>query len=317
MSNIKGYKVFNPDWTCRGFQYEVGKTFKHEGDIKICGSGFHFCKKASDCFNYYNFDSNNKVAEVIATGNVETKYDKSVTDEIIIVREIPWTELLTIVNSGRYCTGFDNFGNKNTGNSNTGNSNTGNNNIGSNNTGSFNTGNCNSGAYNTGVYNTGDNNTGDLNTGNHNTGDWNTGCYNTGHCNVGDYNIGDWNVGDWNIANYSNGLFNTKPKTIYIFDNPSNWTLEDWFNSDVRKILNGNFKLAKWICKEDMTNEEKEQHPEYETTGGYLKVFEFKEACKNMWDSLTDDEKHRVITGLPNFDADKFEQITGINVDNQ
>ena len=27
--SIKGYKVFNPDWTCRDFQYEVGKTFKH------------------------------------------------------------------------------------------------------------------------------------------------------------------------------------------------------------------------------------------------------------------------------------------------
>lgn len=35
---IKGYKVFNPDWTCRGFQYEVGKTFKHDGNIKMCGA---------------------------------------------------------------------------------------------------------------------------------------------------------------------------------------------------------------------------------------------------------------------------------------
>ena len=57
MSNIKGYKVFKSDWTCRGFQYEVGKTFKHEGNIKICGRGFHFCQKASDCFNYYDFVS--------------------------------------------------------------------------------------------------------------------------------------------------------------------------------------------------------------------------------------------------------------------
>ena len=35
---IKGYKVFNHDWTCRGFQYEVGKTFKHDGNIEMCGA---------------------------------------------------------------------------------------------------------------------------------------------------------------------------------------------------------------------------------------------------------------------------------------
>lgn len=49
--SIKGYKVFNPDWTCRDFQYEVGKTYKHNGNIKMCGAGFHFCQKLSDCFN--------------------------------------------------------------------------------------------------------------------------------------------------------------------------------------------------------------------------------------------------------------------------
>ena len=123
--SIKGYKVFNPDWTCRGFQYEVGKTFVHTGNIEMCGAGFHFCRKASDCFNYYNFNSNNKVAEVEAVGLVETRRDKSVTNEIKIIREIPWIELLNIVNEGE------------------------------NNSGLKNTGNCNTGSYNTGSYNTG------------------------------------------------------------------------------------------------------------------------------------------------------------------
>lgn len=111
---IKGYKVFNPDWTCRGFQYEVGKTFKHDGNIEMCGAGFHFCQKASDCFDYYKFDSQNKVAEIEAIGRVETSGNKSVTDEIKIVREIPWQELLTIVNEGNDCTGLCNTGNCNT-----------------------------------------------------------------------------------------------------------------------------------------------------------------------------------------------------------
>ncbi len=53
---VKGYKVFNADMTCRDFQFEVGKEYKHKGEIKICSAGFHFCLKANDCFNYYDFN---------------------------------------------------------------------------------------------------------------------------------------------------------------------------------------------------------------------------------------------------------------------
>ena len=113
--SIKGFKVFNSDWTCRGFQYKVGETFIHNGNIEMCGAGFHFCQKASDCFNYYNFNSQNKVAEVEALGLVETQEDKSVTDKIKIIREIEWSELLTIVNDGKNCTGLGNTGDWNTG----------------------------------------------------------------------------------------------------------------------------------------------------------------------------------------------------------
>ena len=125
MAAIKGYKVFNPDWTCRGFQYKVGETFVHNGNIEVCGSGFHFCRKASDCFNYYDFNSNNKVAEVEAIGLVETRDDKSVTDKIKIVREIEWQELLTIVNEGNNCTGLCNSGDYNSGDCNSTNYSTG------------------------------------------------------------------------------------------------------------------------------------------------------------------------------------------------
>ena len=52
---MKGYKVFNPDWTCRGFQYEVGKTYEENVTPECCERGFHFCLKASDCFNYYSY----------------------------------------------------------------------------------------------------------------------------------------------------------------------------------------------------------------------------------------------------------------------
>jgi len=81
---IEGYKVFNNDWTCRDFKYEVGETYKHGGEIKWCESGFHFCKKLKDCFNYYEMVPWNKIARVKAVGEVIDKGDDSkVVTEII------------------------------------------------------------------------------------------------------------------------------------------------------------------------------------------------------------------------------------------
>ncbi len=248
MSNVKGYKVFNSDWTCRGFQYEVGKTFEHDGNIELCGSGFHFCQKASDCFNYYGFNSNNKVAEIEALDLVETEGNKSVTNKIHIIREIPWQELLTIVNTGKDCTGLENTGNRNTGNRNT-----------------------------------------------------------------GDCNTGNWNTGDCNTVDFSNGVFCTKEDTIKIFDKESNMTLREWRESRARRIIAWNMETTVWIYQSNMTEQEKAQYPSYKTTGGYLKVFTYSEAWKNLWNSITDEEKQEIIN-IPNFDKNKFKEITGIEI---
>ena len=64
-----------------------------------------------------------------------------------------------------------------------------------------------------------------------------------------------------------------------------------------------------------MTEEEKIKHPTYKTTGGYLKTVDFKTACKMMWDKLDDNDKEEV-KKIPNFNAEIFEEITGINVNN-
>ena len=292
--DIKGYKVFDPDWSCRGYKYEVGKTFKHNGNIEMCGKGFHFCQKASDCFNYYSFDSNNKVAEVLATGLVETKGDKSVTNELMIVREITWQELLTIVNEGRDCTGLCNTGDCNTGDWNTGNRNTGN---------------RNTGDWNTGNRNTGDCNTGDWNTGDWNTGDWNTGNRNTGDCNTGDWNTGDWNTGDWNT-----GFFSTITPKAWLFEKETDLTHEEVFRLPGMQILSWNYENNWWIYSDNMSDEEKKAHPEHQKTGGYLKTIPFKEACNLMWSHISVNEKQKVFT-LPNFNAAIFEKVTGIKVE--
>ena len=289
--SIKGYKVFNPDWTCRGFQYKVGETFTHNGNIVMCGRGFHFCRKASDCFNYYNFNSNNKVAEVEAIGLVETRGDKSVTDKIKIVREIKWMELLTIVNEGNNCTGLCNSGNRNSGNRNSGD--------------------YNSGNRNSGDYNSGNRNSGNCNSGNCNSGDWNS-----GNCNSGDYNSGNYNSGDWNSTNYSTGFLNSEQQPIYMFNQPTNMQRDDIYNLAGIQILNWNYENSWWIYSENMSAEEKAAHPEHETTGGYLKTVDFKTACKIMWDNL-DEEDKEAVRNLPNFDNDVFREITGISVEGE
>ena len=293
---IKGYKVFNSDWTCRGFQYEVGKIFEEDVTPSCCDRGFHFCLKASDCFNYYKFCSDNKVAEVVALGDVDYADDntKCCTNKIHIVREIPWDEVLRIVNIGKDCTGICNTGDRNTGDRNTGNWNTG----------DRNTGNCN----------TGDRNTGDRNTGNWNTGDRNTGNCNTGNWNTGDRNTGNWNTGDWNRSSFNAGCFNTEEQKVTMFNKPSDWTYRQWLNSDARYLLNQIPKsVVEWVCSSDMTDEEKAAHSTHETTGGYLKVLDESECGQLWWDGLNEQQRE-VIFSLPNFDPDIFEQCTGIKV---
>jgi hypothetical protein len=282
---VKGYKVFNPDWTCMNKQYTCPGMFEEDVNPSVCNVGMHFCKNAADCFRYYDFDPNNHVAEVIAHGTVAEGEDKCATNKLEIVREIPWAEVLEIVNTGKACTGRCNSGNCNSGNRNSGNCNSGNCNSGNRNSGNCNSGNCNSGNRN------------------------------SGNCNSGNCNSGNRNSGDWNKTSFSNGCFNTVSPKIYMFNKPTDWTLERWFNCRARYLLNQIEDCPlEYVWFDTMSDEEKAAHPEAETTGGDLKERTTADNARKWWAGLSADDRN-IIFSLPNFDAAIFKEITGIDVD--
>lgn len=265
---MEGYKVFNHDWTCRGFHYEVGKTFEEDVTPSCCDRGFHFCKKLNDCFKYYKFDPENKVAKVIALGEIDEEADgsKCCTNKIKIVEEMSWEDIYEMVNIGEknlgiYNTGLNNFGDCNSG--------------------KFNRGYCNGGDFNIGYYNSGHYNHGDKNSGN---------------CNNGDYNTGDYNTGEWSKTNRANGCFNTNKPTLYFFNKPSKWTYEKWFFSNQRRLLQGmpGKHEVGWTPSCVMTDEEKELHSEYKITRGYLRVVDRTKRRQEWWDELCEIDKNSI-----------------------
>ena len=257
-----GYKVFNKDFTCREFQFSENTEFKHEGDIEVCQSGFHFCLKAIDCFSYYNFNSDNIVCEVEALGKTLTHYEDSkiCTDHIRIGKRLSWHEVLELVNTGKNNTGYENSGDENSGNR-------------------------NSGYRNSGDGNSGDGNSGDGNSGNRNSGDGNSGVF----CTHG------------------------YDRSIEMFNKPSTWSYEKWYNSNARTLFM-NIEVSLFVPSNIMTDQEKLDNPKYETIEGYIKTIPFKEAFQNAWHNWTQENRNEFLN-LPNFDKDIFFEISGIKID--
>jgi PPE-repeat protein len=212
---MKGYKIFNPDMKCLGFQFEVGKTYKIEGELKMCENGFHFCKELKDCYEFYSFDYKNPFCEIETGLEVLEDEKKCCCSEIRIVKKLDLSEILEELNlfcssnRGSSNRGSDNIGSFNKGSFNKGSDNTGSSNRGSFNTGSFNTGSFNTGSSNRGSFNRGSDNRGSSNRGSDNRGSFNTGSDNTGSFNTGSSNRGSDNIGSDNRGSDNRGSFNT------------------------------------------------------------------------------------------------------------
>lgn len=124
-----GYKATDMDGCCRGFKFEVGKTYTKDTkteDLQCCtDTGFHFCRELFAIEKESNYRlSESRLFEVIA-GDYKRKDDKYITNSLTILREITGKEKEELCNSGNCNSGNCNSGDWNSGNWNSGNRNSG------------------------------------------------------------------------------------------------------------------------------------------------------------------------------------------------
>ncbi|MDY5727387.1 MAG: hypothetical protein SPK49_02065, partial [Erysipelotrichaceae bacterium] len=90
---IFAYKGFDKNFRCRDFQYEVGKEYHIDGDLKICKNGFHACKDLINTFNYYPM-GNSRFAIVKLWGEVLYGDNKMCASDIKIVEELSLKDIV-------------------------------------------------------------------------------------------------------------------------------------------------------------------------------------------------------------------------------
>ena len=268
-----GYKAFDRDLKCRGFQFEIGQEYTLEtpkDKMELCSAGvFHFCRYLIDIERNSNYSlANSRICEVIATGDVISNDEgKFGTNKLLILREIIGEEKNKLLHY--------NSGNRNSGN--------------------WNSGDCNSGNWNNG----------DWNSGNWNSGDWNSGDWNSGNWNSGNRNSGNWNSGNWN-----SGYCNSDSPKVRMFNKMTKLNFDDiTFPNYFYEV-----SPVRFISADTATYEQQKGHKKYiETCGGYYEKVEYKEAWRIAWNAASDEDRRKTLS-LPNFDADVFFEISGIDV---
>ena len=275
-----GYKAFDMELKCRGFQFEVGKTYDTgiaDEKLELCTkSVFHFCREINriECVSGYNL-SKSRVCEVVAEGGVVSSDDGTFgTNRIMLLRELTREEVKKYND--------------------------------------WNSGDCNSGDCNSGNRNSGDWNSGNCNSGDRNSGNCNSGNCNSGDRNSGDWNSGNWNSGDWNSGNWNSGYFNVDSPLVRIFGKETDVKKED---IDFPSWLY--FALTQWVSYDTATDKEKKEHKnEIEISGGFLKTLTYKEAFRLAWSKAGFSERKKLFS-LPNWNNEIFMQISGIDAEKE
>ena len=276
-----GYKATDENGCCRGFKFEVGKTYTKDTpkeELECCTDKvFHFCRELSAIEKESGYKlSESRLFEVIA-GDFVRDGDKYGTNSLTILREIEGEEKFGLINSGDY------------------------------NSGNWNSGDCNSGDYNSGNWNSGDYNSGDCNSGDYNSGDWNS-----ANCNSGNWNSGDCNSGNWNSGNWNSGFFNSDEPYVRMFNK-----MTDKKRCDIDIPSWCYFDFTVWVSHDTATEEEKIEHKtEIEICGGFLKTINYKDAWRIAWNKASIEERKKLFD-LPNWDNQVFEEITGIDAETE
>ena len=268
-----GYKAFDSDLKCRGFQFEIGQEYTLEtpkDKMELCSAGvFHFCRYPIDIERNSNYSlANSRICEVIATGDVISNDEgKFGTNKLLILREIIGDEKDKLLH--------------------------------------YNSGDRNSGDRNSGYCNSGDCNSGDRNSGNYNSGN-----RNSGYCNSGDRNSGNYNSGNYNSGYCNSGYCNSDSPKVRMFNKMTN------LNYDDITFPNYFYEVSpvRFISADTATYEQLKEHKkDIETCGGYYEKVEYKEAWRIAWNAASDEDRRETLS-LPNFDADVFFEISGIDV---
>ena len=94
---IKSYKAFDKNMQCRNFQYEVGKEYEMDGEIKCCNRGFHACKSPMEVWEYYDM-LNSRYAEVEQSGKIDKEGNstKVCSSHIKIKAELKLADIINI-----------------------------------------------------------------------------------------------------------------------------------------------------------------------------------------------------------------------------
>ena len=97
MAAIKSYKGFDKNLKCRDFQYEIGKEYKMDGEIKVCSRGFHACESPLEVFDYYPMIGS-RFCEVEQDGNIskEDRGTKICSSKIKIKAELKLADMINL-----------------------------------------------------------------------------------------------------------------------------------------------------------------------------------------------------------------------------
>ena len=100
VNKMKAYKGFDENLKCMDFQYEIGREYTHNGEVKACKGGFHACENPFSTFFFYPPYSS-RYCEVEGSGIEDTKGTKTAFEKIKIIKEL---KLFNLIYAGiQYC----------------------------------------------------------------------------------------------------------------------------------------------------------------------------------------------------------------------